>query len=119
MTTPTTTGSTERTGLAKATEAAAFLNTTISQLARLRWEGAGPAYVRLGRSIRYRWADLDAWVEAGLVHGRDPKSRTKETAFGAVRRGCGALNDPLRRFGHQRAGPTSTVTGALNVERCR
>ena len=59
-----------RTGLAKAAAVADYLGTTIAQLARLRWEGKGPTYVRLGRSIRYRWSDVDAWVEANVQPGR-------------------------------------------------
>jgi predicted DNA-binding transcriptional regulator AlpA len=60
------TDSNSRTGLAKAAAVADYLGTTVAQLARLRWEGKGPTYVRLGRSIRYRWSDVDAWVEANL-----------------------------------------------------
>ena len=60
------TDSNARTGLVKTAEVAKYLGTTVPQLARLRWEGKGPTYVRLGRSIRYRWSDVDAWVEANL-----------------------------------------------------
>lgn len=80
MATHNTTGGNDRSGLAKATEAAEYLGTTVAQLARLRWEGIGPAYTRLGRSIRYRWVDIDAWVDAGLVQGGNPNSRTREPA---------------------------------------
>jgi predicted DNA-binding transcriptional regulator AlpA len=59
-----------RTGLAKTAAVADFLGTTVPQLTRLRWEGKGPSYVRLGRSIRYRWSDVDAWVEANVQSGR-------------------------------------------------
>jgi len=31
-----------------------------------RREGKGPPFVRLGRSVRYRRADLDAWAEKNL-----------------------------------------------------
>jgi predicted DNA-binding transcriptional regulator AlpA len=58
------------TGLAKAAAVAEYLGTTVPQLARLRWEGKGPTYVRLGRSIRYRWPDVDAWVEANVKTAR-------------------------------------------------
>lgn len=27
----------------------------------------GPAYVKLGRSVRYRKSDLDAWIERNVV----------------------------------------------------
>jgi len=29
--------------------------------------GRGPAYIRIGRSIRYRIADLDRWLEQHKV----------------------------------------------------
>lgn len=35
---------------------------------RLRVSGLGPKFVRCGRSIRYRVADLEAWI-ASLVVG--------------------------------------------------
>jgi hypothetical protein len=52
-----------RSGLAKASEVAEYLNTTINQLSRLRFEGQGPAYAKLGRSVRYRWEDVQRWVD--------------------------------------------------------
>jgi hypothetical protein len=60
---------TERSGMAKAGPVAEFLKTTEGNLARLRFEGKGPAYVRIGRSIRYRWSDVYSWVEANIVNG--------------------------------------------------
>lgn len=57
------------TGLAKATEVAEFLRTTSNQLNRLRFEGHGPQYVKLGRPVRYRWADVYKWVDENLQSG--------------------------------------------------
>ncbi len=54
-------------GLAKASEVAKFLNTSTNQLTRLRYEGSGPQFVKLGRSVRYRWQDVYRWVD-GNVH---------------------------------------------------
>ena len=51
---------------AEAPKAAKALSTTTGNVARLRWAGKGPAYVRLGRSIRYRRSDLDDWIETNL-----------------------------------------------------
>ena len=47
---------TARTGLANSREVADYLGTTEAQLARLRWVGTGPTYIRTpgGRTIRYR-----------------------------------------------------------------
>jgi hypothetical protein len=66
MVTTSTVGSTPCTGLAKASEIAAYLLTTPNQLSRLRFEGHGPNYVKLGRSVRYRWEDVHSWVEANV-----------------------------------------------------
>lgn len=56
----------QSTGLAKAPEVATFLNTTPNQLSRLRYEGHGPKFVKLGRSVRYRWEDVHAWIEENV-----------------------------------------------------
>ncbi len=43
---------------------AEYLDTSVSNLARWRFEGKGPKYLKLGgRSIRYFWSDVDAWLE--------------------------------------------------------
>jgi hypothetical protein len=49
--------------MVKAKTVADYLKTTEGNLARLRWEGRGPAFYRLGRSIRYSWSDVDLWAE--------------------------------------------------------
>jgi excisionase family DNA binding protein len=36
-------------------------------LARWRCEGQGPVFIRLGRSVRYRQSDLDAWIAQGAM----------------------------------------------------
>ncbi len=55
-----------RSGLAKASDVADYLQTSTHQLARLRFEGQGPPYVKLGRSVRYRWEDVHLWVNGNL-----------------------------------------------------
>ena len=62
--------STSHDGLASTAQAAAYLATTPQGLAMLRHKGQGPAWVRLGRRIAYRWQDLDAYVEQ---HRHDPQ----------------------------------------------
>ena len=51
--------------------AAKILGVSIAWLARERWKGTGPAYVRVGgprgRAVRYRLADLDGWIAANKV----------------------------------------------------
>ena len=51
------------TGIALPPQVASYLKTNPNRLARLRSEGKGPAFMRLGRSIRYRWEDVHAFVE--------------------------------------------------------
>jgi hypothetical protein len=34
-----------------------------------RTKGIGPAYVKVGRLIRYRIADLDAWLDSRVKRG--------------------------------------------------
>jgi excisionase family DNA binding protein len=39
------------------------LQVSLRTLERWRQEGTGPAFIRVGRSPRYRRADIDAWLE--------------------------------------------------------
>ncbi|MFN7180442.1 helix-turn-helix transcriptional regulator [Hyphomonas sp.] len=52
------------------TEAAAEL-TGISKVSLERWrtEGQGPPYVKLGRLVKYRRLDIDAFMERHVVGG--------------------------------------------------
>jgi len=36
---------------------------------------AGPAFVKVGRLVRYRQADVDAWLASRVVTPADPASR--------------------------------------------
>ena len=51
-----------RDGLKDTHQAAAYLQCSASFLEKRRCFGGGPVYVRIGRAIRYRISDLDAWV---------------------------------------------------------
>jgi len=44
--------------------AAAFLNLSPRTLERLRVDGRGPAFLKLGRRVMYSRADLVSWAEA-------------------------------------------------------
>jgi excisionase family DNA binding protein len=48
-------------------EAAEYCKLGKSTLDRFRVTGEGPRYSKLGGSVRYRRADLDAWLESRLV----------------------------------------------------
>jgi excisionase family DNA binding protein len=39
------------------------LQVSVRTLERWRQEGSGPAFIQVGRSPRYRRADVDAWLE--------------------------------------------------------
>ncbi|OWV82708.1 helix-turn-helix domain-containing protein [Rhizobium sp. R693] len=46
------------------TEAAALCRLSKQYLEKLRCTGGGPIFVKLGRRVRYRPADIQAWSEA-------------------------------------------------------
>jgi hypothetical protein len=48
-------------------DAAVYLGCSRQWLAVLRMKGTGPAYHKHGSWVRYRVADLDAWVERHRV----------------------------------------------------
>jgi excisionase family DNA binding protein len=58
-------------------EAAQYLNSSESTLAKLRVYGGGPAFCRIGRAIRYRQADLDDFMSRTRV-----KSTSEVTKVG-------------------------------------
>lgn len=45
-------------------DAAAYLRLAVQTLAHWRVQGQGPPYLKCGRLIRYRQADLEAWTQA-------------------------------------------------------
>jgi excisionase family DNA binding protein len=55
-------------------EAAAVLCLSERTLERLRVSGTGPRFVRAGRSVRYREADLEAWIAAPPLRPQAHKS---------------------------------------------
>jgi predicted DNA-binding transcriptional regulator AlpA len=48
-------------------EAAQYVGLAVSTLEKLRLTGAGPRFLKLSRSVRYRVADLDEWLAARVV----------------------------------------------------
>jgi len=53
--------------LLKEEQASDILNHPVRTLQAWRLRNVGPAYVRTGRSIRYRRRDLAAWIDANTV----------------------------------------------------
>lgn len=46
---------------AKVTE---LLSLSKNDLAKMRCDGSGPVFFRIGRRVRYRCADIQAWLDA-------------------------------------------------------
>jgi excisionase family DNA binding protein len=47
--------------------AASYCGLAVATLEKLRLRSGGPAFLKLGRSVRYRRNDLDAWLESRRV----------------------------------------------------
>jgi predicted DNA-binding transcriptional regulator AlpA len=45
-------------------QAAAYLGFKPGTLAQMRWRGDGPAFLKLGKFVRYDRADLDTWARS-------------------------------------------------------
>lgn len=56
-------------------EAAQFLNITQGALYAMKQRGQGPAYIRIGRRIRYRRDQLQKWLDELEVEPRRPRGR--------------------------------------------
>ena len=48
-------------------QAAEYVGHSVKTLRKMRLEHRGPAYLKLGRSVRYLQADLDAWLESSRI----------------------------------------------------
>lgn len=57
--------------LADPTEVAEFLHTSTSSLAQDRYLGRGLPYIKHGRRVLYRWADVHAYLDANTVNPQD------------------------------------------------
>ncbi len=44
-------------------QAARYLNFEETTLEQWRWNGRGPRFVKIGRHVRYRLSDLDAFIQ--------------------------------------------------------
>ncbi len=53
-----------RTALATTAEVATYLRRTVKTLTNWRYAGIGPAYVKVGRGIRYRWSEVERWLDS-------------------------------------------------------
>lgn len=56
--------------LLRTPDVARILGVSITKLEHMRCDGFGPPWIRVGRSVRYRPGDLDAYIKANTVTGR-------------------------------------------------
>jgi predicted DNA-binding transcriptional regulator AlpA len=42
--------------------AARLLSVSVQLMAKMRFDGKGPAYFKIGRAVRYRRRDLEQWL---------------------------------------------------------
>lgn len=61
--------------LLRTADAAKYLERSESWLNHQRSKGLGPRFVRLGVSVRYRRADLDAYLEGSVVETADTRQQ--------------------------------------------
>lgn len=52
----------ERRALATPEQLSEYLGIPMKTLYQWRYEGHGPKGVRIGKHLRYRWENVDAWV---------------------------------------------------------
>lgn len=53
----------DRRPLATMAEVAAYLKTPVATLYQWRHRGVGPRGSRVGRHVRYRWDDVERWLD--------------------------------------------------------
>lgn len=56
-----------RRALATPVEVSAYLRVPVATLYQWRHRGIGPRVHKLGRHLRYRWAEVEAWVDQQAV----------------------------------------------------
>lgn len=70
-----------RKNMAAPAPVAEYMGITTGALAQMRYRGAGPQFVKLGnRTVRYRWEDVDAWIEANILTQSDQDYEPKTAA---------------------------------------
>lgn len=70
---PESNGGRIMTALLTPVQAAERLSVPVSRLRDMRYQGRGPVFIKVGRSVRYDETDLQAWIDANRA------TSTKET----------------------------------------
>ena len=55
-------------------ELATYLGVPVTTLYQWRYRREGPVGFRVGRHIRYRWGDIQVWIEHQIENSRAPDS---------------------------------------------
>jgi predicted DNA-binding transcriptional regulator AlpA len=58
-------------------DGASYIGMSRAFLRQGRQQGRGPAYIKVGRAVRYRVEDLDAWISAHRVETRDSRGESR------------------------------------------
>lgn len=83
-------------------DVSALLGVSVAALAQWRHRGKGPPFVREGNWIRYRRADVEAWVSARAALTSEVSSAHDDDALTSFRR-RGGLAAQANRTAEQRA----------------
>lgn len=54
----------DRRELADPTELSAYIRVPVTTLYQWHHRGVGPPVLKIGRHLRYRWSDIDKWLDA-------------------------------------------------------
>lgn len=60
-------GMEQRDRLITVQELSDYLGVPVATLYQWRYRGEGPEGFRVGRHVRYRWNEVEAWIEAQLA----------------------------------------------------
>ncbi|GKQ36793.1 helix-turn-helix transcriptional regulator [Streptomyces sp. NPDC058947] len=65
---PVATAAAQRGPLATPAEVAAYLGVPVKTLYQWKYRGIGPNVHKVGRHLRYRWHEVDAWLNAQATY---------------------------------------------------
>lgn len=83
-------------------DAAAFLAMRPATLRRWRWARKGPTFCKIGGAVRYRHADLEAFLETAVqtaTTGQAPTLPMHHSTVGAISMPSPGLSHPTQRSG--------------------
>jgi predicted DNA-binding transcriptional regulator AlpA len=71
-----------------------ILGCTANWLERMRCQGRGPAYIKIGRAVRYRRSAIDAWLAENTRIPEEEARRTPSSRRGRRKPKTAALSQP-------------------------